>query len=266
MASQPQLAAGARWSLKLQLRDCARLNNAAARRAPQFSAGCGLWDGQPRQKSSSSDSLDAAARGEAEIASSTGGRRSASSCRCTCGAVRGLVVLARGEGCDDALVLILVSTSLILVEAEVVHRAAQCELIGVPADGAPLHAPPLPLWMFVVDTVCIAAFTAELLLRTVAAPATIGLRRFLCSPANWVDVAAILPYFLELPTSDFVPRPDGGDDDGAGGVAALSVLRHRLARLRARLQVVSTTRTARRAALIADHRAGGHAQGLRLSM
>ena len=201
------------------------------------------------RRGSSSDSLDAAAREEAEMAvfdpaAHVGFRRIQIH----------LWLLFEDSSYSRAakvvqttlLVLILVSTSLILVEAEVVHPCRyECELIQpcqpmVRRCDAPQ---PLPLWMFVVDTVCIAAFTAELLLRTVAAPATIGLRRFLCSPANWVDVAAILPYFLELPTSDFVPRPDGGEDDGAGGVAALSVLRViRLARL-ARVLKVSRSMT-----------------------
>ena len=55
---------------------------------------------------------------------------------------------------------------------------------------------PLPLWMFVVDTVCIAAFTAGC---CCASPRR---RRSGCAASSarrrLVDVAAILPYFLEL--------------------------------------------------------------------
>ena len=139
------------------------------------------------RRGSSSDSLDAAAREEAEMAvfdpaAHVGFRRLQVH----------LWLLFEDSSYSRAakvvqttlLVLILVSTSLILVEAEVVHPCRyECELIQpcqpmVRRCDAPQ---PLPLWMFVVDTVCIAAFTAELLLRTVAAPATIGMRRFLLS-------------------------------------------------------------------------------------
>ncbi len=62
----------------------------------------------------------------------------------------------------------------------------------------------------IVDYVCLGVFTAELLLRLATCP---SLRAFALDPMNWVDVAAVLPFYIEL----MVVGP-GGSGEGARGL------------------------------------------------
>ncbi len=57
-----------------------------------------------------------------------------------------------------------------------------------------------PLAYFIVETISVSVFTIEYLLRLFAAPAVVGLRHFLVSPMNVIDLLAIVPYYIELPT------------------------------------------------------------------
>ena len=64
----------------------------------------------------------------------------------------------------------------------------------------PYHEHPRPF--FVIETICIAIFVLELCLRVVAAP---QMKTLVRDPMLWIDVLAILPYFIELLTSALLP-------------------------------------------------------------
>ena len=58
-------------------------------------------------------------------------------------------------------------------------------------DGGPLH-------FFVLDAICIGVFSVEFICRMLASPATIGLRAFITNVPNWIDLIAILPFYIDL--------------------------------------------------------------------
>jgi len=70
-----------------------------------------------------------------------------------------------------------------------------------------------------MDAVCIGVFTIEYVLRLFASPATIGLGAFLSSVPNWIDLVAILPFYVDLVVMAAAPNAD------AGGGKVLGVLR-----------------------------------------
>jgi len=63
---------------------------------------------------------------------------------------------------------------------------------------------------FYLDTVCIIFFTIDLLLRLIVAP---DKKKFFKRTLNWLDFAAILPFYIEIPLKD------------STGITALRVLR-----------------------------------------
>ena len=71
---------------------------------------------------------------------------------------------------------------------------------------------------FILDALCIAVFSLEFLLRLFSCPVTIGLRAFIKSKANWIDLVAIVPFYVDVIVMFSSP-------DGANGARWLAVLR-----------------------------------------
>lgn len=55
-----------------------------------------------------------------------------------------------------------------------------------------------PVHFFVMDAFCIGIFTIEFVARMLCSPATVGLRTFMLSLANWIDVIAIVPFYVDV--------------------------------------------------------------------
>jgi len=134
------------------------------------------------------------------------------------------------------LVLIVISTALILVKSY--HEcywvedqfATPLKRCVITTDSAPAggctrvcdKADDFVLSYFVIESVCIGAFTLEFLCRLFASPATVGLRAF-CSPfsANMIDLLAIVPYYIEI---SFLVS-SGSSGSGANALALLRIVR-----------------------------------------
>ena len=69
-----------------------------------------------------------------------------------------------------------------------------------------------PFHFFVLETICIFTFTMEFLLRMLASPATIGLRTFLTTVPNLIDLVAIIPFYIDLIM--FAVLQPGDEDEG----------------------------------------------------
>jgi len=131
------------------------------------------------------------------------------------------------------MLLILISTVNMLVES---HTACRFEVRSEPpAANAGLGtshyqrtcdevtwSPEQTAQFEAIESACIAAFTLEFLLRCFASPATVGLGRFWCNPMNWIDLLAIIPFYLEQILLA-VMRGQGGAD--LGPFAVLRVIR-----------------------------------------
>lgn len=72
-----------------------------------------------------------------------------------------------------------------------------------------------------IEAACIASFSIEFLSRMFASPATIGLRAFVTSPMNAVDLMAIIPFYLET----ILMSMSSGEDQDLGPFAVLRVIR-----------------------------------------
>ncbi|CAL1595396.1 unnamed protein product [Knipowitschia caucasica] len=92
--------------------------------------------------------------------------------------------------------------------------------------------------MFIIETVCVAWFSLEFLLRFIQAPSKLG---FLRGPLNIIDAMAILPYYVSLVVSEKEP---GSDPDKPGGRGYLDKLGLVLRILRA-LRILYVMRLAR---------------------
>jgi hypothetical protein len=98
---------------------------------------------------------------------------------------------------------------------------SSCERLCVkrlePLDpGGPIH-------YFLLDAVCIGIFTLEFLLRMMAAPVTVGMTSFLTSPANIIDVIAILPFYIDLAV--FLALSGTSEGTGANVLRVLRIIR-----------------------------------------
>ena len=71
------------------------------------------------------------------------------------------------------------------------------------------------------EGVCVIIFTAELLLRFATCTTSIPLRRFVLSSLNWIDLAAILPFYVAAISG----LASGGDAVDAKFLSVLRVLR-----------------------------------------
>ena len=74
---------------------------------------------------------------------------------------------------------------------------------------------------FILDALCIAVFSLEFLLRLFSCPVTIGLRAFIKLKANWIDLVAIVPFYIDVIV--MLSSPDGAN--GARWLAVLRVVR-----------------------------------------
>jgi len=132
------------------------------------------------------------------------------------------------------LVLIVISTALILIKS-ITHcyyvvDTQTMETCVVNATFAPDDSctrvcdkrPDFVVEYFVIEAVCIGAFTMEYLCRLFASPATIGLPAFL-SPfsTNMIDLLAIAPFWIEL---TFLVS-SGSSGSGADALAVLRIVR-----------------------------------------
>ena len=80
------------------------------------------------------------------------------------------------------------------------------------------HDMPKTSFWFVSEALCIACFTAELGARLYACP---NRSAFAKQPMNWVDVVAILPFYLDL----IAEAASNGNADEIPGLAVIRVLR-----------------------------------------
>ncbi|KAL1504178.1 hypothetical protein AB1Y20_010587 [Prymnesium parvum] len=131
------------------------------------------------------------------------------------------------------LLLIVLSTGLILFSS-----LTNCYFVADASTDEPCiinatHAPSTPctrvcdkkeeftLSNFVIEAICIGAFTFEFCARLFASPATVGLRNFCLSPTNWIDLLAIVPFYIEL----VFLISSGSSGSGANALAVLRIVR-----------------------------------------
>ena len=119
------------------------------------------------------------------------------------------------------LVLIVLSTALILIKSMKtcyhVTDYTTLERCVVNETYAPDQEcyrvcdelPDFRVSYFVIEAICIGAFTIEFFARLFASPAVIGLGEFCKAPANMIDLLAIAPFYIELAflISRSHPRP-----------------------------------------------------------
>ena len=71
---------------------------------------------------------------------------------------------------------------------------------------------------FIIQTICVAYFTIEFMLRLISTP---SYSRFICSLFNWIDLSAIVPYFVFL----ILRLTNNGTDMNTNAIMGLRLLR-----------------------------------------
>lgn len=102
------------------------------------------------------------------------------------------------------------------------NEACHTEINGTNSSSSSTNAPVCTLVLsspfFIIQTVCVVYFTVEFLLRLISTPSYL---RFALSFLNWIDLGAIVPYFVVLALS----LSNREVDMGGGAVIGLRLLR-----------------------------------------
>lgn len=126
--------------------------------------------------------------------------------------------------------------------------------VSTSSSGVP-NKPPcrVDIWrypFFIIETFCVICFTMELTVRFIVSPSKTA---FLKSPLNLIDIAAILPYFIQVSEHIAVDMSTGyvetdGSEDSLGSLVVLRVLRlvrilrvFKLSRYSVKLRVLGRT-------------------------
>ena len=97
-----------------------------------------------------------------------------------------------------SVIFILVSVATFCMETLPQFKNGTCVEIHVPRGNGSFDVKHIPNYLdpfFLIESVCIAWFVIELVLRAISCPCFVT---FLKSWINWVDLSSILPYFLFL--------------------------------------------------------------------
>ena len=122
-----------------------------------------------------------------------------------------------------SVIFILVSVATFCMETLPQFHNGTCQEIHVPTGNGSFEVKFYPNYLdpfFLIESVCIAWFVVELVLRAVSCPCFIT---FVKSWINWIDLASILPFFLFL--GIFFITKECTTQSGSAFLSVLRVLR-----------------------------------------